>query len=301
MGRHTRAWAVVPGVLLLTLPLVGLISFVLSALPPGVSTTPRPVLIPMLSLRERIGTLTYQRECETDRDCDPRLRCLLSMVTSFSYCVDSRCMTDKQCPQGFSCQTQLADNRMDLINACALIGHAQEGEVCNSFAGEPRYSCEQGLVCRGRCGRPCEPGNPSACPEGFFCEEDPTGASCQPTCDGRACSEGQRCVSLGGQRSVCAKVHGQDCQLTACAPGQTCRVSDYPEPKHEVWMRCIQRCDLKGAAACPEGMICVVHGCRPTCTPGAPATCGEGYRCESRPGLPTTICAPDVPQGEAVP
>lgn len=301
MGWRLRAWAAVFLGIFLPLPLVGLLCFMLLTGPSSVSTDRGPALIPMLSLKERMGTLTYQRECETDRDCDPRLRCLLSMVTSYSYCVDSRCMADKHCPPGFSCQTQLADNGVDLINACELIGQAKEGGVCNSFANEPQYSCEQGLVCRERCGRPCTPGDPASCPKGFFCEKDITGASCQPTCDGRTCPQGQRCVDLGRRRSVCAKVNGRDCQLEACAPGTKCMVSDYPQPADEVWMRCVQRCNLKGAAPCPEGSLCVVHGCRPTCTPGDPTTCLAGYRCESRPGLTAAICSPDVPKGEATP
>ena len=187
MSGRLRTWAAVLFGILLPLPLIWLVHSAVVKPFSGGSPARGPVLIPMLPVMERMGTPTYQRECSTDKDCDPRLRCFLSLVTDFSYCVDSRCMEDKDCPEGFSCQTYFADNRKDLINACTLIGHRKEGEPCNSFDGELESGCERGLICRGRCGRPCAPGSPAACPNGFFCEEASQGATCQPTCEiGRA-------------------------------------------------------------------------------------------------------------------
>ena len=300
MKSRFRIWVATLGGFLLPLPLIWLIYLVFLKPFPGAPPPQELAFVPMLSIMERLGTLTYHRECHADNDCDPRLRCFFSVATGSHRCTDSRCMVDKNCPDGFSCQTYLTDDRNALINACTLIGHRKEGEVCNSFAGELEYGCERGLICHGRCGRPCEPGNPAACPEGFFCDKTPKGSLCQPTCEGRACPEGQRCVALGGRRSVCAKVHGQDCRSVPCGPGLTCAVNDYPHSAHEVWMRCVQRCNLKGAAPCPEATVCVVHSCRKLCTPGDPAACGEGYRCESSRMRPP-ICSADVPDNEAAP
>jgi hypothetical protein len=278
---------------LLPLPLIWLSWTMLSTTLSGPSSAQGPVLIPMLSIMERTGTPTYQRECSTDNDCDPRLRCLLSTVTSYSYCVDSRCMADKHCPDGFSCQTFFTDSNKDLINTCVLVGHRKEGEVCSSFVGELEYGCERGLICRGRCGRPCGSGTPTSCPDGYFCKEDPTGATCQSTCEGRVCPDGQRCVALGGHRSVCAKVHGRDCQSEPCASGQVCTLNDYPQSAHDVWLQCVQRCNTGSSAPCPEGTACINYGCIRTCKPGDPAACGEGYKCKSNPELPS-VCSPDV-------
>ena len=300
MKGHFRIWLAVLGGLLLSLPLIGLIYALLVGIPAGTIHTPDPLLVPMLSDAERTGTLTYQRKCHTDSDCDPRLRCLFSMVLGYSFCVDSRCMTDKECPEAYTCQTYIAENRKDLINACTLAGARKEGEVCEMFTRTREYGCERGLSCHARCGRPCEPDEPAACPEGFYCEKSRRGAACQPTCAGRACPEGQRCIALAGRSSVCAKVHGQDCQSTPCSPDKTCSVRDYPQSAHEVWMRCVQTCNLAGKAPCPEGTACVVHSCRKTCTPDDATACGEGYRCESRPDLPA-ICVADVQEVPPVP
>ena len=291
-GRSGRWIAVLVGVLL-PVPLVGLVFYILFEVPKNTSAPRGPVPIPMLSPVEREGTPTYRRECRTDSDCDPRLRCFFSMVTASRYCVDSRCMIDEDCQDGFSCQTYTTWSGKELIKACSLAGPRKEGEVCSAFTRELEYACEKGLICHTRCGRPCDLGKPTTCPEGFFCEEALEGAACQPTCEGRACPQGQRCVALGGHRSVCAKVHGQDCNSVSCGLGQVCSVRAYPQSGHEVWMQCLQRCELKGTAPCPEETVCVMHGCRKSCAPDDPTACGEGFKCESLPGLPA-ICSPDV-------
>lgn len=291
-GRFRTLAAIFCGILL-PLPLIWLFYIVPSNPLSGASSAQGPALIPMLSIMERAGTLTYQRECSTDNDCDPRLRCLLGTGTSYRYCVDSRCMTDRHCPDGFSCLAFLTDSDKEMINACVLIGHRKEGEVCSPLSGELEYGCERGLPCQARCGRPCVSSNSTACPVGYFCDEDPTGATCQPTCEGRVCPDGQRCVALGGHRSICAKVHGQDCQLAPCASGQTCTFNDYPQSAHDVWMKCVQRCNMGSAAPCPDGTVCINHGCIKTCTLDDSAACGEGYRCKRLPEQPA-VCSPDV-------
>lgn len=240
-------------------------------------------VIPMLTPAERNNTLTYGRSCQTDADCDPRLRCFFSMVTHDSYCVDSRCMTDSQCPEGFTCQTYTSDSGKDFLNACSLVGDRKEGEVCAGFTRERQYGCEQGLLCHYQCGRPCQLDDPASCPEGFFCEDTPTGALCQPTCEGRTCPEGQQCVSVAPRISICATVHGQNCQQTPCEREQVCTVSDYPLSPGEVWMGCQQPCDTRaGGPFCPDDSVCDLYRCRKKCTPGDSAVCGPGFICKHR-------------------
>jgi hypothetical protein len=278
--------------ILLSLPLLWLLSIALLAPNLGQPRSQRVNVIPMLTDLERQGVPTYGRECQTDADCDPRLRCFFSMVTHDSYCVDSRCMTDLQCPDGFTCQTYKAENGKDLLNACSLVGKQKEGEVCEAFTRRLPYACERGLLCHGRCGRPCQVNAPSSCPEGYFCEDDPAGAACQPTCEGRTCPEGQQCVSVGRRVSICATVHGQNCQRTPCAQGLDCNLRDYPQPVDEVWMECTPLCGLADTPPCPQGAACESFWCRKTCTPGTSTGCDPGYTCKRHPD-DTWLCAPD--------
>ena len=280
---------------LLSLPLLWLLFISLPGPDLGKPRTEQRNVIPMLTDVERQNVLTYGRECRTDADCDPQLRCFFSMVTQDSYCVDSRCMTDLQCQDGFTCQTYKARNGKDLLKACSLVGKRKEGEVCAMFTRELQYGCEQGLLCHFRCGRPCQVEDPTSCPEGYFCEEHPAavGAACQPTCEGRTCPEGQQCVSVGGRVSICATVHGQNCKQTPCPRGQVCTFSDYPQPVDEVWMGCSQTCGhTEDAPPCPEGTVCDLYRCRQTCTPSDSTACEPGYICKRGPEE-RWLCRPD--------
>lgn len=293
MNGRFRIGLAVLSALLLLLPLLGFFALTWMKTLQDASRAPDSMVIPMLHPVERESTLTYGRECQGDKDCDPRLRCFFSMVRQSSYCSDSRCMTDKHCPTDFSCQTYTARNRKDLLKTCSRMGLRKEGEGCEALTVEPDSGCERGLLCLGWCGRPCTPDDPSTCPEGFFCEGSPTGAACQPTCEGRACPDGQRCIRMGGKRSVCAQVHGTDCQATACGPGQDCSARTYPWAPGEVWMQCSQTCELADTPPCPEGTACAVHRCRPVCSPDGGAPCAERFECTSHPNQPS-VCSPDV-------
>jgi hypothetical protein len=105
MNGRFRIGLAVLSALLLLLPLLAFFAFTWMKTLQDTSRVQAPRVIPMLHPVEREGTLTYGRECQSDRDCDPRLRCFFSMVMQSSYCVDSGCMTDKHCPNDFSCQT----------------------------------------------------------------------------------------------------------------------------------------------------------------------------------------------------
>ena len=240
--------------------------------------TPRLNVVPMLTPMERLSVLTYGRECRTDADCDPRLRCFFSMVTQDSYCVDSRCMTDAQCPEGFTCQTYTAENDKDLLKACTLVGDRKEGEECAKFTRKRQYGCARGLLCHYRCGRPCQLDDPSSCPGGFFCAEGRQGPpSCLPTCKGRPCPDGLKCISRGNGVSVCARMHGEDCRKVPCPEKHLCQLLEPPQRPWELRTECRRICDKD--ASCPAGYFCHDYGCRKPCEPQAPETCGPGLTC----------------------
>jgi hypothetical protein len=253
-------------------------------------------LVPMLTLEERRRVPTYERRCESDADCDPQLRCFWDMRAQRSYCTDSKCMSDEQCPEGFSCRFMTPQNDKDVLRFCSLVGVRGEGELCVMLPLDRDYGCRRDLSCHGLCGRPCELDNPTSCPEGFFCEEDPAGATCMPTCEGRTCPEGQRCISRGKRVSMCARVFGPDCLQNPCASGQDCVVSDHPEVANALWMQCLKRCSALRDAPCPdEGTVCLIYRCRKSCTKEDPSACPPGFACEGRPEEPLTC----VPSAEA--
>ena len=287
-----KTWLVALGGILLPLPLLWLFSSLPGSHLSRASRTPTLPVLPMLPQAEREGTLTYGRECRTHDECDPRLRCFSAPTLESSYCVDSRCLTDQHCPENSACQTFPVRKRQELIRICSAVGIRQEGELCSEWTRDPEDACERGLLCRMRCGRPCEPDDPSTCPEGFFCAEAREGASCQPTCEGLVCPEGERCVRLGRRLSVCARVHGRDCQADPCGPRQSCSVSTYPPPARELWMQCTQACGRKGRPECPEGSVCEDYFCLARCSPEG--HCDEGFKCTRRPEGPA-VCTPDIP------
>ncbi len=187
--------------LLMPLPLVWLGFIALSGTGAQVPLPRGKTLVPMLSPEERLRLSTYERDCETDADCEPQLRCSYDVGTARDYCTDSKCTEDEQCPYGFTCVPLEAENDKDLVRVCSLLGVRKEGELCELPPSKREDGCAQGLFCQGFCGRPCWMDGPE-CPEGFFCHEGSNGSSCLPSCEGRACPEGQRCVALSAEGGV---------------------------------------------------------------------------------------------------
>jgi len=254
--------------------------------------------VPMLSPEQRRGLLTYERDCDSDADCEPPLRCFFSTRSMSRYCSDSRCVTDMQCQEGFVCRTQTTLSNEDPIRVCSLVGVRKEGEACLGHPSTRDHACEKDLLCQERCGRPCQMDEPSSCPEGFFCHDGPeNGPSCLPTCEGRTCPEGQRCVVLdkpqseGRHASLCARLYGQDCRQNPCPQGQRCRLYSYPVPADTVWMECIASCG-EGSPPCPEGTICHMYQCLKACAPENPSSCEPGFACHRKSAQEPWRCVP---------
>ena len=254
-----------------------------------------PGMIPMLSPGERQGLLTYGRHCQRSNECEPPLGCLFNSRFMASYCTDSRCVTDQDCSDGFACRVMRARDGVSRVRICALVGVRNEGEPCLASSDTREHACGPGLFCHqeGRCGRPCRLDKPDSCPEGFFCNESPEGPSCLPTCGGRTCPEGRQCVQTSRHASVCAVVHGPDCQQQQpCPEGQLCLVFDPPNRPGDVWMECVAFCG-GDRSSCPEGFICHQLRCQKPCEPGVPGTCEPHQKCHRRSEEQPWLCEPD--------
>lgn len=238
------------GGLLLAAPLAGLLASTMSqrlhALPARVAR-----LSPVLSEEERRQLMTYGRDCVRRADCDAPLGCLPNVRARRTYCTDSVCETDAQCPERFSCVPLWTVGDGPLVRYCIPAGVRKEGESCIEIPESQESACEPGLRCAdGWCGRPCQLDNPASCPEGFSCADFRPGPTCRPTCEGRTCPPGQHCMHDRSGASVCAVVYGPDGRI--CDRGS-----------------CLKPCDPDGPNMCEEGFRCLRYvdsqpwACRP--------------------------------------
>jgi hypothetical protein len=234
-------------------------------------------VVPILAPDETRRLLTFHRSCQGNEDCDAPLVCLRGQLMFDHACVASDCATDRDCREGFACRSMPAGDRV--VRMCAAMGTAQEDELCMKLPINETIACAPGLVCAHlRCRRSCQFQEPQGCPEGYFCSDsDVEGLACLPTCEGRACPEGQRCVGLKHGSSVCARVHGPDCQLNPCPEQQVCDVS-FGTSRGDVWMRCSLSCDKRGPP-CPKGFSCLGASCVRRCTADEPGACGPREKC----------------------
>jgi hypothetical protein len=259
-------------------------------------------LLPMLSLEERVATATFMRACWKSEQCEPPFVCFSDSRTGSRTCAGSTCVSDAHCSEGHACRSipvdpELTGGERVALRLCSPVGERKEGEPCVRLARlrdrEWAWGCGPGLVCAGSgwCGRRCEPGTEGNCPEGFSCTAgDPEGPTCLPTCEEHGCPEGRRCVRHEGGVSVCAEVHGEDCQRTPCPEGQACEVVAPMYRPGEVWMQCLQPCGREGDAECPRGRLCESGRCRSMCDADDPEDCGPDWFCLDRDDEGTGVC-----------
>ncbi len=265
--------------LLLPVPLIWASSMLLSGglSVPGARGDDSRV-VPILTPEEARPLLTFQRPCRGNEDCDVPLVCMRGQLMFNAACVASECATDMDCREGYSCHSISAGERV--VRLCGVTGQAKEGEFCMQMPVNQGMGCSPGLLCANKyCRRPCQSQESQSCPEGYFCgvAEDVQGPVCLPSCEGRSCPDGQRCVALEHGVSVCARVHGTDCQLNPCPAEQVCDVLTR-ESQGDAWMRCAPLCD-KQASSCPEGFSCLGGRCRRRCSSDATGTCGPMETC----------------------
>jgi len=280
--------------LLLPVPLILVLTSVLFPRPqPQRQEDPR--LSPMLTEEERLQLPTYRRDCRKKTDCDPPLGCLLDTRIMRAYCTDSQCVLDSQCAAGFSCRPLLTGENESWVRVCIPHGLRKEGEPCFRTPSDQESACAEGLVCsKGWCGRPCQLDEPMSCPEGFFCPDSTPARACLPTCEGRTCPEGQRCIrDVRAGASVCAVAYGQDCQRSACPEDRKCLAVFSAKRQMSAWMRCFPECG-KGLASCAPGLVCNRNMCSKPCEPDGPSVCEPGYRCQRPNDEQPWLCHPDM-------
>jgi hypothetical protein len=294
MRVNWRALLAILGGLLLPVPLVLLLADGLLPRQPVHTVGGRPVS-PVLTHEQRLRLQTYRRECLHKEDCEPPLGCLLDARAGWFYCTDSQCATDAQCAEGFTCQPLPTNEGSPLVRACIPSGVRREGENCVTIPSGPEEACEPGLLCgQGWCGRPCQREEPTRCPEGFFCGDTLPGPACLPTCEGRPCPEGLRCVRDDRKgASACVVVRGQDCQQSPCPEGRKCMAVFGASKVGQVWMECYPQCN-KDLPPCPEGFLCEGRMCRKACDPNGPDVCEPGFKCLRRFERQPWMCQPDM-------
>lgn len=297
MPRVRMSWRTFLGVcagIFISLPLVVLWGTLLQ--PVSGSVEPAGARIsPMLDVEQRARLITYGRTCESSAECEPPLGCFYESRYRHAYCTDSQCATDAQCSEGQVCRTLATDENGPLVRVCSPVGVRQEGESCFPVPSDPKSACVAGLLCAGKdywCARPCHPGTPAECPEGFFCADTTPEPACLPTCEKQGCPAGEQCIRFREGSSLCAQVYGSNCQQSPCAAGEFCTPRTNPQAPGKVWLRCVPECG-KERPSCPAGRVCDAYECLPACEPQNPATCDEGYRCKQPwPDL-AFACYPD--------
>jgi hypothetical protein len=250
---------------------------------------------PVLTPEERKSLRTYQSRCITGADCEPPLGCFRSYRYLYSHCTDSACTTDEECPEGQACRV-LTTFQGPWVRKCVLLGFREEGEGCYQFPAEQDSACRPALHCAGEgwCSRPCLKGTSGSCPEGFFCAEVEPQPACLPTCEARGCPQGQECVrSEKDGASVCAVVHGHNCQRAPCPLGSSCEDSLVPSRPGEAWVYCVQHCGKPETPPCPADHVCYFDDCERTCSPEKPGACGEGFHCVKMPKGGPWLCKPE--------
>jgi hypothetical protein len=130
LPRRRRAVAL--GVLvafLLALPVVVLVGYVLRPELGGASSGQRQIS-PMLDVEARTRLTTYKRSCQQSSDCESPLGCVADGRVGSSYCADSQCVADPQCPEGLVCRSVATLGDGPLVRLCVPVGPRKaRGEV----------------------------------------------------------------------------------------------------------------------------------------------------------------------------
>lgn len=252
-----------------------------------------PRVQPPLDRAQLQALPTYKRRCRKQSDCDGPLLCMQDPRRAGWRCLASECETDFQCQPGLVCMPFIYPG-LPAIGLCLVQGTLEEGDSCDHFPLRAEWGCRPGLRCKsGFCGRPCDPDGSSNCPDGYTCRGGSSLPSCVPSCMRSQCPPERRCVQIDGEFSICATVHGQDCDLQPCPQGQSCRrMLGSRSQGRTVNMWCAVPCGRETSSACLPGFTCFEGYCQRLCDESVPGACGPGARCAKLfgPEGSLTIC-----------
>lgn len=277
-----RATFIAPVLSLCTALLVG-------AVLPGCSENPAP---PEPKVLGRLGS-----SCSVDDDCGSSL-CLRGLCSRF-------CGGQGDCPEGFDCGTQAAE---DPGATCYAVSYAKPatggyGTSCSLFVKDCNQGpnpCAEGFHCDGQ--ESCDPGaictteclGDSDCPPSMFCGVPDRTAKdvrkcmkrvfCSPCGNDDQCPRNHRCVPDADGGRYCAKT---------CAVAGDCRKPEKDGSSGEFLFLPFETCeelpDGSGSVCQPTGNRCHGISTVPTiegenqvcsqCRVGFPEDCAEGHGC----------------------
>lgn len=236
--------------------------------------------------------------CSSDADCDGD-RCQ-TLSNGSRQCVryagSAPSCTGGGTPSGCTADTDCAAGERCDAGMCVPAGGGSTplGDACTEHA-----ECMSGVCFSGVCSQSCDwPGG--ACPSGFYCDGEATGACGPGVCLrggagagqlGDSCFDHPDCASTYCFQGVCA----EPCNPTtvgACPGGGVCRVGA---------LACRGGCGVAGSLGdpctandqCGSGMCAMADGqqfCTDLCDDSSP--CPTGYGCQSAGAV--SVC---VPQG----
>jgi hypothetical protein len=250
---------------------------------------------PVLDKGQTSALITYRRKCQKQTDCEDPLICMFLPLGQARKCLANQCESDGDCEPGFMCSGPYTNTDGRSIHYCVVQGVRKEGERCDRYPTDEESGCQPGLRCNsGLCGRPCSPGRSSDCPEGFVCHPWNNIPACLPSCLQSGCPSGKQCIRVSGEFSLCATLHGQDCDKQPCPPGEECvRQLGYQFGEKAVDMWCALPCSEKEGRLCPEGFHCYNGDCARVCNDEIPESCGAGKECRrvlTDTGTTTGVC-----------
>ncbi|MCY1017571.1 hypothetical protein [Pyxidicoccus sp. MSG2] len=237
-------------------------------------------------------------ECTTDSECPAGQGCIINFGKGTFECAASECENDSGCFPGSVCRVAAGGAPGPVIRRCLLAGVRLAGESCSRWPATREEACGEGLLCiNHRCGPPCTPGEPEACPEGYSCEESPSGAACVSDCRGQGCPTGKQCAALNGGVHQCLNLVVDECSdEKPCAQGENCIVRGRVGHAGRF---CAAACDSWKTDSCSGAQVCGMGGptgsaCYAKCDPQDLSTCPQGWLCTTvTEDLQTWGCLPD--------
>ena len=238
-------------------------------------------------------TCVTKPECTIDDDCQ------IGQICNEGGCV-SGCRTDRDCPTGFTCLTEVGDH--GTCAECQVDEDCDTGYKCIDYACVQH--CESDADCTvGHCDtvtNSCvECVADAHCQPGFICEANACVAGCRDDVD---CPAGNIC-----ENDACREGCRQDgdCPSGVCNPATLVCVECAVKDDCSIGELCInEQCvaGCEGDRDCPAGTICATqlgdHGACVECLSDNDCTDVDLPRCDNYVCIPECVIDADCSQGD---